>query len=250
VSGGGPLASPELKPVHRVCLRLRYVDGLSRAEIASAIGWSGEGNADDSTGANHGTLTNGSYDVGKAGRGFFGYNLRMSSQTPPLDLADTFTIEFWALPYYWRDATTERTSGTDGIYSTQRYAITPENRDYAGAGAGVSIGNNGISVFEHGAGYLPATLVYDTPINAWTHIAVVYENKTPKLYVNGVYARTGLTSPQAHVYAPKSLGDAYNYGLFYGGLDEVALYNRALTGAEIGAIFGAGGEARCATVQR
>jgi len=33
-------ASADLKPVHRVCLRLRYVDGLSRAEIASATGLS------------------------------------------------------------------------------------------------------------------------------------------------------------------------------------------------------------------
>ncbi len=30
----------ELKPIHRVCLRLRYVEGLTRAEIASATGLS------------------------------------------------------------------------------------------------------------------------------------------------------------------------------------------------------------------
>jgi RNA polymerase sigma-70 factor, ECF subfamily len=39
-SDGGLLGSAELKPVHRVCLRLRYVDGLSRSEIASATGLS------------------------------------------------------------------------------------------------------------------------------------------------------------------------------------------------------------------
>jgi RNA polymerase sigma-70 factor, ECF subfamily len=39
-SDGGLLSSCELKPVHRVCLRLRYVDGMSRAEIASATGLS------------------------------------------------------------------------------------------------------------------------------------------------------------------------------------------------------------------
>ena len=146
---------------------------------------------------------------------------------------------------------TESTSGTVGFpwNTTQRYAITPELRD-GGAGAGLSVGVNGISVFEHSASNLPSTLVYDTSINGWTHIALVYENKTPKLYVNGVFVRTGLTSPQAHVYAPKTLGDWYSYGLFYGGLDEVALYNRALTGTEIGSIFAAGGEVRCATVRR
>lgn len=40
VDDQGLFASAELKPVHRVCLRLRYVDGLSRAEIASATGLS------------------------------------------------------------------------------------------------------------------------------------------------------------------------------------------------------------------
>jgi RNA polymerase sigma-70 factor, ECF subfamily len=34
------LESPELKPVHRTCLMLRYVHGMTRAEIASRIGLS------------------------------------------------------------------------------------------------------------------------------------------------------------------------------------------------------------------
>ena len=212
--------------------------------------WSGEDNATDSMGANNGTFTGGYYDVGKVGRAFGGYDLRMTSQTPPLDLADTFTVEFWALPYYWRGETGKSTLGLDGAYYTQRFAITPEQRGAAGAGAGVSVGTNGVSVFEHGDSHLPSTLVYNTTISDWVHIAVVYENKTPKLYVNGAFVRTGLTSQQAHVYAPKSLGERDGYGLDDGFLDEVALYNRALTGTEIGSIFSAGGEARCATVQK
>ena len=31
------LDSPDLKPVHRSCLMLRYVHGMTRAEIASAL---------------------------------------------------------------------------------------------------------------------------------------------------------------------------------------------------------------------
>lgn len=34
------LDSPELKPVHRTCLILRYVQGMTRAEIASRMGLS------------------------------------------------------------------------------------------------------------------------------------------------------------------------------------------------------------------
>jgi RNA polymerase sigma-70 factor (ECF subfamily) len=34
------LDSPDLKPVHRTCLMLRYVEGMSRSEIASVTGLS------------------------------------------------------------------------------------------------------------------------------------------------------------------------------------------------------------------
>jgi RNA polymerase sigma-70 factor (ECF subfamily) len=34
------LDSPDLKPIHRSCLMLRYVHGMSRGEIASALGLS------------------------------------------------------------------------------------------------------------------------------------------------------------------------------------------------------------------
>ena len=47
------------------------------------------------------------------------------------------------------------------------------------AGAGISVGTNGISVFEHGDNYLPSLLVYDVPLTGWDHVVVVYENKSP-----------------------------------------------------------------------
>jgi RNA polymerase sigma-70 factor, ECF subfamily len=34
------LDTPALKPIHRTCLMLRYVHGMSRAEIASTLGLS------------------------------------------------------------------------------------------------------------------------------------------------------------------------------------------------------------------
>jgi hypothetical protein len=211
--------------------------------------WSGEGNADDSMGVNHATLASGYFDTsGKVGRAFFGYTLRADSQTAVLDLADTFTVEFWVQPYYPISLPAEGTSGTAGT-SGQRYVITPEFRD-GGAGAGVSVGSNGVGVFEHASGYLPAILAYSGSISGWTHVAVVYVNKTPKLYVNGALVRTGLTSQQPHVYASKSFGDPYGYGVYRGYLDEVALYNRALSASEIQAIYSAAGEERCQTVRK
>jgi hypothetical protein len=211
--------------------------------------WSGEGNADDSMGVNHATLESGYYDAaGKVGRAFYGYTLRTTSQTALLDLADTFTIEFWVQPSYAISLPPESTSGTAGT-SGQRFVITPEFRD-GGAGAGVSVGYNGVGVFEHASGYLPATLAYSGSVSGWTHVAVVYVNKTPRLYVNGALVRSGLTSQQPHVYASKSFGDPYGYGVYRGYLDEVGLYNRALSASEIQAIYNAAGEERCQTVRK
>ena len=62
------------------------------------------------------------------------------------------------------------------------------------------MGTNGVSVYEHGDSYMPALLVYDTPITGWNHIAVVYTNKQPILYINGILVRTGLTSLRPEVF--------------------------------------------------
>src|SRR5262249_13715879 len=107
-------------------------------------------------------------------------------------------------------------------------------------------GTNGVSVFELGSAYLPALLVYDTVITNWTHVAVVYSNQQPRLYLNGALARTGLVSSRSS-YPSTWFGDAANLGFgFYAGLlDEVSIYNRALTAAEIAGIFNAGSAGKC-----
>jgi len=72
----------------------------------------------------------------------------------------------------------------------------PTIMETAIVGAGVSVGTNGVSVFEHGGNYVPSLLVYDTPIQTWTHVAVVYSNRQPALYLNGNLVRVGLVSSQ------------------------------------------------------
>ena len=112
------------------------------------------------------------------------------------------------------------------------------------AGTGVSV-INGVSVIEHASNYMPSPLVYNAPINGWTHIAVVYQNKQPNLYVNGVLVRTGLISGRT-VYPSANLGKVNSgYGPYWGLLDEVSIYNRALTSVEIQSIFLAGSGGKC-----
>jgi hypothetical protein len=62
------------------------------------------------------------------------------------------------------------------------------------SGAGFGVGNNGVCVYEHGGYYFPPLLVHAAPLAGWTHVAVVYRDGTPNLYLNGKLARTGLKS--------------------------------------------------------
>lgn len=208
--------------------------------------WPAEGDARDLVGTNHGTLYGGTaFASGKVGQSFSfdGVNDCVSNTTPSLvNVKDTFTIVFWASPTASRPTTPETTSGISGEYN-QRYAIFPEIGLSAEAGVGVSVGTNGISVFEHAGNYVPSLLVYDAPMSGWTHVAVVYENKRSKLFVNAILVRTGLASPRSFVFPSKQFGGFWNhymwsyYGPYRGLLDEIGIFNRALTAQEIELVY-------------
>jgi len=157
--------------------------------------------------------------------------------------ADTFTMSFWAKPTATRESTPEAISGVSGG-GEQRFAIAPINffnLGYLGATAGVSVGTNGISVFEETSGYFPSPLVYDslTPLTGWNHITVVYNEKRPSLYVNGALVRTGMTSQAYEVYpsAVFGFGNERTTGSYSGQMEGVTYYSRALSADEVHALF-------------
>ncbi|MDI3321388.1 LamG-like jellyroll fold domain-containing protein [Pinibacter soli] len=150
-------------------------------------------------------------------------------------ITNNFTMEFWAKPTSAHEIDWESGWGYDGL-SGQKYAIAPAYGLITGnanmAGAGVSVGTNGVSVYEHSANYMPAVAVWTGDLTDWTHIAVVYTNKQPQIYINGQLVQTGETSIKAGVFP--------SYGLFggiYGGMDgylaEVRIYNNSRTQAQI-----------------
>ncbi|HEX4912742.1 MAG TPA: LamG domain-containing protein, partial [Vicinamibacterales bacterium] len=203
--------------------------------------WRADRSTRDDAGTNDGRVSNTvTYVPGRFNQAFqFGPSQGVVEQvTSPMNLpANSFTMEFWARPDATRSVTPEQTSGISGT-GGQRYAIAPDYRGSSSfANAAVSVGTNGISVFEHSPSYLPSLLVYESPaaISDWTHVAVVYENRTPRLYVNGVLVRTGLTSPY-EVSPSKTFGDEFGYGQYVGLLDDIGIYSRALTDAEIQAL--------------
>ena len=154
-------------------------------------------------------------------------------------ITNTFTMTLWAYPTEARLAGPESNSAGEvtGIRN-QRYAIFPTYGGVYGpdhAGAGLSIGTNGISVHEHANGYIPALLVYDSPLTNWTQVAVVYENRRPKLWINGGLVKTGLVS-SVIVHPSQILGNGSGYGCFAGMIRDVRIYNRALSDKELSAL--------------
>jgi hypothetical protein len=126
--------------------------------------------------------------------------------------------------------------------SGQRYAIYPIHGGPEGkrAGCGLSVGTNGVGVFEHTHDNLPAVLTHDVPVKGWVHVACAYDRGRPTLYVDGKAVRTGANSAWI-VFPGTTFGDASNeaYGPFHGLVDEVVLLGRALNAHEIAALMSA-----------
>src|SRR5438034_1163370 len=100
------------------------------------------------------------------------------------------------------------------------------------AGAGLSVGTNGVSVYDHGANYMPALAVYEGPVGTgFTIISVNYSNKQPFLYWQSNLASAGVASPRAIVTAPVEIGSGA-YGAFSGDVAEILVYDRALSETE------------------
>jgi hypothetical protein len=73
------------------------------------------------------------------------------------------------------------------------------------------------------------------PLNVWTHLAVTYDGAALRLYVNGTQvASTPVSGPIPVSAGVLRLGGNSIWGeWFQGQLDDVRLYNRALTPAEL-----------------
>ncbi len=85
--------------------------------------------------------------------------------------------------------------------------------------------------------------------NVWYHIAGVRGSNFLQIYVNGVLEQqTNVAFPQDYGNFPLyfgSTGESYWDHKLSGSLDEVSLYNRALSSNEIASIYAAGGSGKC-----
>jgi hypothetical protein len=112
--------------------------------------------------------------------------------------ANNFTMAVWAKPAADTTLLREQKAGVHGLAEARNDALFPPHGDGFGgpanSGCGLAIGRNGVAVFEHGANYFTPLLVHAAPLTDWTHVAVVYRDGLPQLYLNGRLAHTGLRS--------------------------------------------------------
>lgn len=155
------------------------------------------------------------------------------------NITNNFTLAVWISPDTTHEIDTEANSGTTGL-SGQRYALAPYNMaaiiDAAHSGAGISAGTNGVSVYEWGSSYVPPLLVYAATISGWTHATVVYINQQPRLYLNGIWVRTGLTSTKV-VHPRFQIGSFAGYGSFDGKSYDVRAYSYAMSAAQVANLY-------------
>ncbi|HAB16097.1 MAG TPA: hypothetical protein DCE44_06575 [Verrucomicrobiales bacterium] len=144
---------------------------------------------------------------------------------------NSFTLMAVARPVMAQENDPESIGGVGGI-SGQRWLFGAEHGGDRNGGAGVSLGVNGASVYEHGSSYMPALAVAPTDIGVdFTVVTVVYDLKRPRLYLAGALAREGMASPRDYVTAPLEIGSGA-YGAFGGDIAEILMFDRALSDAE------------------
>ena len=140
-----------------------------------------------------------------------------------LDLTTGMTLEAWVYPTGLSGSRTVILKEISGGLAYALYANddAPQPATYAHI--------TGQSLSTRSAGTTPI------PLNTWTHLASTYDGTTLRLYVNGIEAgRVPVSGSMIQSPAPLRLGGNAVWGEYFAGrLDEVRLYNRALSATEI-----------------
>jgi len=216
---------------------------------AGLIGWwGGDDNARDQAGTNDGTLLNGAiYGPGRVGRAFwFNGQDQFVILRPGLVLGSRFTEMAWILP---RPADEQFHAILGSLVFAQIHLRPPSlwicrtNLVYFG--------------FGNGQRWLGGRTAPTLVTGVWNHVAVVFDGEDYHIYVNGLEAPVEsymlhgqpVSSPIFRGQTPypnpvQCIGKAGRDN-FPGLVDEVAIFDRPLSGREIAAIYAAGAAGIC-----
>ena len=213
-----------------ICLGSTVAHAQASGLVASYSFEEGTGTiANDASGNNNkGTLSNATWTTsGKYGKAL-SFNGTSSVVNIPdaasLRLTSAMTVEAWVYPTaagsVWRTVVMKEVTGE------LAYALYA-NEDVNVPAAYVRIGSTSQRVGG------TSTL----PLNTWTHLAATYSSGSLRIYTNGVLVSTqALTGSIASSTRPLRIGGNTIWGEYFAGsIDEVKVYNRALSVTEIAA---------------
>jgi chitodextrinase len=172
---------------------------------------------------NNGTSSGTTWTTGKFGNAlvFNGTSAKVTvPNAPSLQLTTGMTLEAWIFPTRaptgWRAIVDKN---VDGYY----IMASTDNGNRPGVGGTWTDGNKNL--------FGPSVV----PVNTWTHLAATFDGSATRLFVNGVQvASQAQTAPLKTTTATLQIGaDSYPSEFFAGLIDEVRIYNRALSAAEI-----------------
>jgi len=220
---------------------------------AGLVGWwPGDGNANDIVGANSGTFQGGATANAPAvvGTGFSldGINKYIQIPDSPVLKPAQLTVECWVK---WNNLSTPGTS----VYPGQQYIVFKQNSrsgDFEGYVLSKDRTWNDIILWEVTSASGQLVRVDSTsPVttNVWYHLAGVRGSNYIQLYFNGVLeAQANVNFPQDYGNWPLyfgTSGQSYYDRKLNGVIDEVALYNRALSADEIAVLYTVGAAGKC-----
>jgi len=197
--------------------------------------------ASDSVDANDGTISNADWTTGKVGNALsfdsFGNNQVTVQDSDNLHMTDQLTIEFWMnspSPNY----------GGQGQLFVKQEMFWSYGIKYNSDGSGSSPPSIEFDIENAWNGW---NSPYPFEANAWYHVACTYDGNNKICYVNGNEIGREAVSGSMN---PDTESGFIRIGYqFEGSMDEVAIYNRALTTDEIAAHYqnGLAGNGYCET---
>jgi hypothetical protein len=147
-------------------------------------------------------------------------------------VANSFTISFWAKPEINVLLNPNFIIGTISEPWTEYYAVYPTSgKQLFGDGqacCGITVGRNGIGLWEHGSGQPILVLPAKVAISGWSHIGVVYNENIPSVFVNGRLIAEGKKSKYSvHATMGKiSLQEGASY--YNGDMSEPVIFMEAM----------------------
>ncbi len=114
-----------------------------------------------------------------------------------------------------------------------------------GSGGSVYLGLSGSQVFLYDASATPAAFYSSSgsvQMNQWQHVVVTSNGSVSTVYVNGAFVASTTQTRSSSTGATFGIGWDPNIATEYwgGSIDEVRVYNRVLTSAEVSALYSSG----------